>query len=108
MGPGQLLVAIELAEIDPPHETKVTLIVSGLLISGFITSENEYLMHLANAKYLDDPLEKGQDLSDPIFIHLRDAKCYQPHENPALQRSAGYLRLPLTAVTGFLFGNELG
>lgn len=108
VGPGELLVAIELAETDPPHETKVTLNVNGLTISGFITSEHEYLTHLGNAKDLEDPPEKDQDLSGLIFIHLRDAKCYQSHENPVLRSSAGYLRLPLTAVTVFSFGDKLG
>lgn len=108
VGLGELLVAIELAETDPPHETKVTLNVNGLTISGFITSEHEYLTHLGNAKYFEDPKEKDQDLSDPIFIHLRDAKFYQPHENPVLQNSGSYYRVPLSAVTGFSFSNELG
>ncbi|SCX76880.1 hypothetical protein [Nitrosospira sp. Nsp13] len=107
MDSAHLLLAIELAETDPPLETKVTLVVNGLLISGFITSENEYLMHLANAKYLEGPQEKDQDLFDPTFIHLRDATYYQPRENPILQNSGGYFRLPLTAVIAFSFGYEL-
>ncbi|KIO49133.1 hypothetical protein [Nitrosospira sp. NpAV] len=107
MDPALLLVAIELAETDPPHETKVTLIFDGLLISGFITSENEYLMHLENAKYLKVPQETNQDSSDPTFIHLRDATYYQPRENPNLQNIGGYFRVPLDAVIGFAFGSEL-
>ena len=57
-----LLVAIELAEVDPPQETNVTLIVDGLLISGSITSEDQYLTHLANA----EELEKRQGSIHPV------------------------------------------
>ncbi|KIO48499.1 hypothetical protein [Nitrosospira sp. NpAV] len=101
-----LLTAIELAETDPAHEMKVTLIFDGLLISGFVTSENEYLAHLENAKYFEVPQEIEQDSSDPAFIHLRDAKFYQPLENPNLQDVGGYFRAPLDAVIGFAFSNE--
>lgn len=106
MYPDLLLTAIELAETDPPHELKVTLIFDGLLISGFVTSENEYLAHLENAKYFEVPQEIEQDMLDPAFIHLRDAKFYQACENPNPQDVGSYFRAPLDAVIGFAFSNE--
>ena len=103
-----LLIAIDLAETDPPCETKVTLIVDGLLISGFITNQTEYLRHLANAKDLENPKVRSQPSHEcPAFIHLRDASYYQTGQKPNLGDIGGYTRIPLNAVIGFSFGNEL-
>ena len=82
MDPGLLLVGIDLAEGDPPHETKVTLVIEGIVISGFITSKNQYLLHLANAKNLENPQENEDSAEHPTFIHLRDASYYQPGQKP--------------------------
>jgi hypothetical protein len=103
-----LLVAIELAEADSPQETNVTLIVDGLLISGFITSEDQYLTHLANAKHLKEQQKSSQASPEcPNFIHLRDATYYQPGQKPNVDNIGSYTRVPFNAVIGFSFGNEL-
>src|SRR5674476_788997 len=103
-----LLVAIELAEADPPQETNVTLIVDGLLISGSITSEDQYLTHLANAEELKKRQESNQALPEyPTYVHLRDTSYYQPGQKPNVNNIGSYTRVPLKAVIGFSFGNEL-
>lgn len=108
MDPALLLIAIDLAETDPPYETKVTLTIDGLLVSGFITDETRYLSHLANARHLEDPQRRSQPPPEcQTFIHLRDASYYQPGQKPKAGNIGSYARVPLGAVIGFSFGNEL-
>jgi hypothetical protein len=108
MNPALLLIAIDLAETDPRYETKVTLIVGGLLVFGFITNEYQYLTHLANAKHLEAPLRRSpSSAARATFIHLRDASYYQPGEKPNVGNIGSYTRVPLNAVIGFCLGSEI-
>lgn len=103
-----LLLAIEFAEAGPSQETNVTLIVDGLLVSGFITSQHQYLTHLANAVELEKQQKSSQTSPEyPTYVHLRDASYYQPGQKPNLDNIGSYARVPFTALIGFSFGTEL-
>jgi hypothetical protein len=104
MNPALLLTAIALVETTPRYEPKVTLIVYGLIISGFITNETQYLTHLANARHLEDPQVRSHPSPEgPTFIHLRDASYYQPGQKPNGGHIGSYTRVPINAVIGFSF-----
>jgi len=114
-----LWALISMAESEPPIEHDVTLIVGGFLISGFVVSYENYLKHHVVTKMLDEKIQKciaelpepsesvdsdePQD-NTPNYIHLRDAKCFTPGQNPIPGNMGVYYRIPLAHVQGFSFG----
>ena len=99
-------------------EVDVTLMVNGLLVTGFIVSADKWRKHNANAAAIDEAIRKllGETHSSPetaepesappiSHIHLRDAKFYSPGQHPIPGGDEGtHVRISLDAVDGFTFG----
>jgi hypothetical protein len=115
-----LMVLAHLAEEEPTAEGKafepdVTLLVGGILVSGFVVSKKKYMEHhpiVARIQKVCDEHkdempkaddEQSEDLS-PDFIHLRDARCFTPSGGPVPTNQGVFWRISLESVQGFHFG----
>jgi hypothetical protein len=84
------------------------LLLTDFLFSALLPIKPNIFRHLANARDLENPKVRSQPSREcPAFIHLRDASYYQTGQKPNLGDIGGYTRIPLNAVIGFSFGNEL-
>ena len=104
---------IDLAEAETPVEAEVSLIVGGVLVTGYVISEDKYMSHHALTRaYLeldadaegesdadaseegDEEDEEDDDFDDDVtYLHLRDAQ--------ATGGKLGYFRVALSDVSGF-------
>jgi len=114
MKDSMLLMAIILAEQEPPKETDITLFVGGFLVSGYIISKKKYCTHHPISEGVSEILEKArkselpEDIVEDIvedkvrnFIHLRDAKIFIPGQIPI---PGNYCRIQLESISAFFFG----
>lgn len=104
---------IDLAEAETSVEAEVSLIVGGMLVTGFVVSEEKYMAsHALTRAYLeldaeaegesdadaseegDEEDEEDDDFDDDVaYLHLRDAQ--------ANGGKLGYFRVALSDVSGF-------
>lgn len=107
-----LISLIVLAEAENPIEHDVTLVVGGFLISGFITSYNNYIKCNPTAEAFEKAINIFKQNNDQAhenekeinFIHLHSAKYYVPGVNPIPSNTGIHIRIPLESVQGFSFG----
>lgn len=105
-----LIQLTDLAESDKAIETDVTLLVDGLLISGFVISADKYMKHHVIAEaYWKNLNNRGLVANDPTdrpanFIHMRDAKYYLPGANPIPGNTGVFVRISLSSIHAFSFG----
>lgn len=122
-----LMALAGLAEIEPAADTEstraaegefgpgVTLLVSGMLVSGYIVSKKKYMGHhpiVTEIQRIREEHEAEMSTPDdgesesplPDCIHLRDAKCFAAGGNPIPGNTGVFWRISLDAVQGFTFG----
>jgi hypothetical protein len=112
MNDGVLMLAICASKSEPPLEQPVTLIVGGLLVSGYVISYETYLKHhpltqeLAAAEndWAERHPEEAAVEYPPQFLHLRDARYFAPGQTPVPAEGTVYCRLSLDAIQGFSLG----
>jgi hypothetical protein len=105
-----LLALIAIAEAEEPIEHDVTLLVGGLLVSGFIISADKFMKHHQTSTGIWNILnkmesEEPQPTDAPReYIHLRGAKYYFPGAKPIPDNTSIFVRISLESVHGFSFG----
>jgi hypothetical protein len=103
-------------------EIGITLNIGGILLSGLIISVHKYFQWFADSMGIDDAdrerlreyykvygdvylKEKEANAKPPVFIHMKDAKFYQPGGNNSIPTVEGsYWRGRITTVDGFILG----
>lgn len=107
-----LAMLIGLASQDDPTEQDVTLMVNGLLVSGYIISVEKWREHHHTLDAIGKALDADAELTEaeaecppPNFIHLRNSQIRTPGQSPIPADEDGvFVRIPLLAVDGFLMG----
>lgn len=103
---------------EKPQEAAVTLMVNGMLVTGFIISPEKWLKHCPDAAAVDAAFARAfakqegaaqdEGATDDLsldYIHLRDAKYYVPGQTLFPSEGAGlFVRILLDAVDGFHSG----
>jgi hypothetical protein len=91
----------------------ITLHVAGMLVSGYVINQRQFLLtHPLTDKLLEvgEKLEESDEESvavddeSPHFIHLSDARFFLPGHPPIPNDGGVYWRGRISEVSGFSFG----
>lgn len=105
-----LIQLTDFAASEKQVEVDVTLLVDGLLISGFVISTEKYMKHnTITDVYWDNLQKKGKIPIEHVdrpadYIYLRDAKFHHPGGSGIPTNTGVFLRVRLSSVSCFSFG----
>ena len=106
-----LIQLTDFASSSKNVEIDITMLVEGLLISGFVISTEKYMKHnTITDVFWEDTLKKGKVPHKHVdraadYIYLRDAKYCHPG-GPAIPGNDGvFMRVRLSSVSCFNFGH---
>ena len=108
-----LELVVKFAEAESPLETPITLLVDGLMVSGYVMSKDKYMRHNDLTKEIESAFEralaeikeeKPEDDGKRRFIHLRDAKYFAPGQSPVPTNESVVCRVRIAKVSAFHFG----
>jgi hypothetical protein len=118
MRDGLVEMIVKFSEVEEsPLESPITLIVGGLLVSGYIISKEKFIEInplTARIKEIADKQEREnaepEEAEEPEddgkrrYIHLRDARYFSPGQPPIPTTGSVSCRIKLSDVAGFNFG----